>query len=254
VTGLDKSIKAFSNGRRIPVVRVPANAAAADVANALGLPLARALLLLIGGSGLMPQGTMEQLKTFFDTLAQTIAVGKVTVVDGGTHAGVVELMGAALDRQRTAAYVGVVPARAEVEPGGPRAEEILEPHHSHFVLVDSDKWGAEIPLMQALAKYLAPRGPSVALLVNGGEVAQRELEAATQNGYEVMVLAGSGRLADEIAEACRRPQQPVRTSLDALLKGARLTLLDVSAARVAVRELLETKLSLNDRSEPWEQA
>jgi hypothetical protein len=241
--GLRTSAETLSNGRSVPVVRVPVDASPAGVAESLGLLHADALLLLIGGAGLMPDATMEQLRACFDTLAETLAVRHVTVIDGGTRAGVVELMGTALDRAgRTAPYIGVVPARADIEPGGPRAQEILEPHHSHFVLVDSDQWGAEIQLMQGLAAHLAPGGPGLVLLVNGGDVALRELEAAADRGYETIVLAGSGRLADELAQALRQPERPIRAQIAELTTRARLSLLDVSAPRAAVRELLESRL------------
>ena len=79
-----------------------------------------------------------------------------------------KLMGQALLKfGRTNAYVGVVPAFAEAG-NGLVAEDILEPNHSGFVLVNGYHWGDEVETMYGLAAYLSANVPSVTILVNGG--------------------------------------------------------------------------------------
>jgi hypothetical protein len=85
--------------------------------------------------------------------------------------------------------------------GAPAGAVPLEPHHSHFVLVDGSEWGDETPMMLELARTLAGDGPSLAVLAGGGPLAHRELLAHVGVGRKVIVLEGSGRVADAVAAA-----------------------------------------------------
>jgi hypothetical protein len=64
----------------------------------------------------------------------------VTVLDGGTDAGIFAVLGAGLaERPGRGCSVGVVPEELVTWPGRrwpPRDTVALEPHHSHFVLVE----------------------------------------------------------------------------------------------------------------------
>ena len=203
-------VKDLPDGRQALAVRVDSEVSAAAVAEALELPAARGVLLLSGGAGLMPNRALDHLSASFRAIGEVLAQEEVTVIDGGTQAGVMTLMGEALARAgRTAPHIGVLPAQAEVEPGGPRGEDTLEPHHSHFVLLDSDQWGAESQLMSDLASYLAGQASSLVLLASGGDVALLDTECNVRQGREIVVLAGSGRLADEITDAVRDGERAI---------------------------------------------
>jgi hypothetical protein len=149
-------------------------------------------------------------------------------------------MGEALaDAGRTTPHIGIVPARAEVEPGGPLGEEILEPHHSHFVLIESDEWGAESKTMSDLATTLSAGAPSLALLVNGGEVALEDIEWNVLHGRQVVVLAGSGRVADEIAQKVHEPEHEARDRVKDVVERGRITVFDSTAPPAELGRLLE---------------
>ncbi len=62
--------------------------------------------------------------------------------------------------------------------------------------------------MYRLAQTLAAHAPSIAVLINGGEIARREVAWNVQHGREIIALAGSGRLADELARAVRSGLTP----------------------------------------------
>jgi SLOG in TRPM, prokaryote/Protein of unknown function (DUF4231) len=67
------------------------------------------------------------------------------------------------------------------------------------VLVDGQEWGDETSTMMRLAGALAADVPSLAVLAGGGAIAKRELLGHLRAGRQVVVLAGTGRLADEVA-------------------------------------------------------
>ena len=108
--------------------------------------------------------------------------------------------------QATFPLVGVAAEGTVVIPGGVPAREDaypLEPNHSHFVLVPGSEWGDEVPWLGRVAEALAGSAPTATVLVNGGDVARRDVDASVQAGRAVVVVAGSGRAADELADEVR---------------------------------------------------
>jgi hypothetical protein len=159
----------------------------------------------------MSDALRGRLAPLFSALASALVQANISVLDGGTRAGVMALMGQALAAAgRSAPYIGVLPAHATAGPGGAQGEDMLEPHHSHFVLVQSGQWGAESKFMAGLATHLAGPARSLVLLVNGGQVALQDLEFNLRQGRQVVILAGSGRLADQIAAEARRQAREAR--------------------------------------------
>lgn len=81
----------------------------------------------------------------------------------------------------------------------------LEDSHSHFVLVEGKEWGAESHLIQDLAKCVSGYGVAkvAGILINGGNVALKEIGMAVERGIPMFVVEGSGRAADTVATAVR---------------------------------------------------
>jgi hypothetical protein len=77
----------------------------------------------------------------------------------------------------------------------------LEPHHTHFLLVEGAEWGTETEALIALAATLAAECPSVAILAGGGEGARQEVLEQIRGGRGVLVLSGTGLFADELTDA-----------------------------------------------------
>lgn len=125
------------------------------------------------------------------------------VVDGGTDAGVMRMAGAARASsmqagRRAFPLVGVV-AEGLLRSAEPRA--VLDPNHSHRVLVPGDQWGDETVWLFDVAQEIAGSRPIRTVLVNGGPIAQTELEESVRRGVPVTVIAGTGRAADDLAGA-----------------------------------------------------
>jgi hypothetical protein len=173
----------------------------------VGLSGSRPVVVLVGGAGGMGDDDLTTLAEVIrnDVLPRVDQHGAV-VIDGGTDSGVMRLMGrarhAAGDRFPLVgvAAAGTVIVGGVVPPEFPDAAE-LEPHHSHVVLVPGTDWGAEAPWIAEVAGVVAGDSASVTLLVNGGKIAFDDVERSLDSGRPVVVLAGSGRTADAIADA-----------------------------------------------------
>jgi SLOG in TRPM, prokaryote len=204
---------AFPGGRSALAVLAPASVSGEDAAAALGLQTPRALVVLNGSTDELPPGLTATLRrALSDGLARVVSDERLTVVTGGTDAGVFAIFGEALADRRTAPCVGVAPANAVSWPGRDDAEAgsapwddlvPLEPHHSHFLLVEGSEWGAETDALIELSETLAAGRPSIVILAGGGEGAKREVLEQVRRGRQVLALAGTGRFADELVSAER---------------------------------------------------
>lgn len=152
------------------------------------------VVVLVGGADGMGAGDLERCHAFVaGALVPFAGEHGVCVVDGGTDAGVMAIAGRARATPGGGPHVGVVAVGTLSLP----AE--VEPHHSHLVVVPGDAWGDESPWIAAVAAALSGPLPSVTVLANGGEVTYRDLRESLRAGRPVLVLAGTGRAADEIA-------------------------------------------------------
>jgi len=111
---------------------------------------------------------------------------------------------AVADRGRRTPLIGVAPKAKVTYPGGPPEGSIeggaaLDPNHSHFVLAEEADWGGEADLMFGLANALSQNIPVLTVLVNGGPIAKDEVLRSVRSQWPIVVIEGSGRLADEIA-------------------------------------------------------
>ncbi len=184
----------------------PLGTPAADILKALDIPAPKALILLIGGAtGLEKALVPRLLELFSRNIARIAADAGAIIIDGGTQAGVMAIMGRVIaERGHKSPLLGVAPAGKVIYPGGPAQNPTensapLDPNHSYFVLVESREWGGETDTFYELAESLAKDMHVVTILVNGGPVARGELLASVRRGWPIIVMAGTGRLADEIA-------------------------------------------------------
>src|SRR6185369_12312647 len=134
--------------------------------------------------------------------------------------------------------VGVAPVGKVAYPGEPGGTNVaLEPNHSHFVLVEGSEWGAETATIYNLISALASkesglperrvrkqapeepanRVPALAILASGGSIARDEVLRAVRNNLPLIVIEGSGGVADQIAAAWNQretlPEDPVMAEI-----------------------------------------
>ena len=195
----------FDETRASVAVRVNTEDDLAGVPSALGLSRGRPVLVLVGGAGGLGDA-QQRVQPFFDrVLVPLIGKTQGIVVDGGTDAGIMRLIGHASRRTDVpvdlvgVAAAGTILLPGEEDPGGDRAQ--LEPNHSRFLLVPGDDWGDESPWLARVAGVLAGSAPSVTVLVNGGAISRQDVVNSVQAGRPVITVRGSGREADRLADA-----------------------------------------------------
>lgn len=180
----------------------------------LGLAAPTPVIAVVGGAGGLRPGKLARLRPLFvRALAPLAQALGAAVVDGGTDAGVMRLMG----RARAAVggtfpLIGVAARETVTLPssqvpaprtGSDQQTAPLEPHHTHFVLVPGVSWGDESAWLSEVAGALADGAGSVTVLVNGGAVALKDASHSLRAGRKVIAVGGSGRTADLLAGALR---------------------------------------------------
>lgn len=172
---------------------------------ALGLRSPRPVIVLVGGAGGLDDRDADRLRALFaDGLVSAAVRCKAAAIDGGTQSGVMRLLGDAHHAAAaTTPLIGVAAVGTVTLPGDPPSDDAvpLEPHHTHFMLVPGDEWGAEAPWIADIATAMTGGMPSATVLVNGGQIAYDDVERSITAGRQVLTVAGSGRTADQLAAA-----------------------------------------------------
>ena len=181
-------------------------AGVSEVLKTLNLPIGRPTLVVVGGASRLSQEDFQRVRSLFTEVFAPIAERhQAVVVDGGTDAGIMRLMGQARAEVRgTFPLVGVSPIELSILPNQfATAVDAapLEPHHTHFFLVPGSQWGDESALMAQIASAIAADAPSITVLINGGEVTWKDAAQSVRAGRSILVIAGTGRTADVLAAA-----------------------------------------------------
>ena len=220
---------------------------------ALGIAGPRPVLLVIGGADGLPKAAEPQIRALVDAgvVPAVETVGPV-VVDGGTAAGIMAIVGEAIAAAHVQVTVlGVAPAgrvtwKDDTRTGtsGPPSSS---PTTAHFILADSDSWGGETPLLfevvEAIADPVADSRPCRGR--RPGTV--REVASAVRRGIPVIALAGSGGVADDLAEAAtaraaNRVPKVGNPDLTAILGEIDLTVVASDADPVLLEQILLRRL------------
>lgn len=170
----------------------------------LGFEAPLPAVVVVGGAAGLENSQAKALESLAVGIVEAAAACGAVIVDGGTDAGIMRLVG--LARARTGAslpLVGVVVRALAGLPGRPLEGEMapLEPRHTHFVLVPGATWGEEALWLSRVAGVLSVGQPSVTVLVNGGEIAWKDVAFSVRAGRRVLTVAGTGRTADALARA-----------------------------------------------------
>ncbi|KAB0398108.1 hypothetical protein E2I00_019756 [Balaenoptera physalus] len=130
------------------------------------------------------------------------------IITGGSHTGVMKQVGEA----------GGFPAEYIMDEDGQGHLTCLDSNHSHFVLVDDGthgRYGVEIPLRTKLEKFISEQTKE-----RGGVRAGEEsgpglttIYNAITNGTPCVIVEGSGRVADVIAQVASLPISEITISL-----------------------------------------
>jgi hypothetical protein len=189
----------FSAENEATLIRVGNGVRASEIIEKLGIPLPHAVVSLNGGTEKLEGSLAADLESILvDGFARIASEEALTVVTGGTDAGIFSIFGKGVEKWgKPAAVIGVVPEKLVKWPGGGAGDTPLEPHHSHFILVEGGKWGDETRTMYSLIKSWEGV-PSLGVFAGGGEVTLCEMKANIDQRRKMVLLAGSGRSADAV--------------------------------------------------------
>ena len=172
----------------------------------LSIEVSRPTLVLVGGASKLSTEDFQKVEALFvNVLAPLAQELGLAVVDGGTDAGIMRLIGkarAALGG--TFPLIGVAPVGLVDLPDQPAPcddSAPLEENHTHCLLIPGNQWGDESPWIAKVASRLAENSPSMAILINGGEVTWKDAQSNVAVERTVVVIDGSGRTADILADA-----------------------------------------------------
>lgn len=192
----------FANEHDALLAHVREDTPSDDIIAALKLPWPRALICLNGGTADLAEPLELQLRRLLvDGLARVAAENAITLVTGGTDAGIFSLLGEGLAKWGCQApCIGVTPSTPVTWPGRSAGETSLEPHHSHFIVVDGKDWGDETRTMYSVVKALSYDCSSIAVFAGGGNITLREMQANVEQSREMILIAGSGRSTDAVLD------------------------------------------------------
>lgn len=208
---ISKKTIPFENNNAAIAVFPPSGAKAEDIIRALDIKDFKAVLLVIGGADSVDEKLKSRLTQMFSRgVARAAATMNAVVIDGGTEAGVMAMMGRGVaERGFKSPLIGVAPLDMVSYPGSEgKGETPLDPNHSHFVLVKGKAWGSETNVIFKLVRALrSSKAPAVGLLAGGGAVTRNEALQAVRQNLPLLIVEGSGGTADEIAAAWKaRPE------------------------------------------------
>jgi hypothetical protein len=187
-----------------PAVRVDDAVALPGALEALGVPRRRPVIVLIGGAGKLGEPDAAAAVAAIEAAVMPVAIERrAVVVDGGTDSGIMRFAGEARSKLDPSLTIVGVAAIGTVSFPGHRATRDdaapLQPDHTHFVLVGGGEWGDESSWLPRVGAAIAEGRPVVTVLINGGHVAAQDVRRSVQAGFAVVVVRGTGRLADELA-------------------------------------------------------
>jgi len=237
----------FDNGNHAVVVTARRDTDAQTILKSLGIAQPNALIMVFGGAkGLDDSRKARLAELFTNAIAPAVAEAGALVIDGGTQSGVMAMMGEALARDgRESQLLGITPAGKVTYPGGPNYANTgdgtpLEPNHSHFVLVEGDEWGDETDTMFKLAGAL--NVAVTTMLINGGQIAGDEALQSVRKGWQLLVIEGSGRFADEVSAAVRDGQSAKSAKVSEIARSGRVASFHVGDPAEKLRNELRRML------------
>ncbi|KAM6258365.1 transient receptor potential cation channel subfamily M member 2 isoform 1-T2 [Porphyrio hochstetteri] len=172
------------------------------------------------------------------------------IITGGSHAGVMKQVGEAVrdfllscsckeivtigiatwgtvyNRDSLICPMGGFPAEYLLDEENQGSLSCLDSNHSHFILVDDGthgRYGVEIPLRTRLEKFISEQTkvkggvaikiPIVCVVLEGGPGTLDTIYNAITNGTPCVVVEGSGRVADVIAQVANLPVPKITMAL-----------------------------------------
>lgn len=191
----------LKRGKATPTVRVANRKQIQPALHELKIPKSKKVIVLIGGAsgiGILDSFAMRKA---IRTVARVAEKNKAIVIDGGTQAGIMQEIGKQRKRNHFSfPLIGVVFDKLlkKEEP-----KKILDPNHTHFILIPGNDWGDESAWIAKIATVMADKKKSITILINGGKISAQDVKHSKKEKRPVFVMRGTGRLADEITTSLK---------------------------------------------------
>jgi hypothetical protein len=173
----------------------------------LGLAGVRPVIVLIGGY--IPEENAKVTQKAVESIAAYAEENNILIICGGTVVGIMgSIGGTRLAHGHQFSLLGITLKNLASWPKGPRSKRFLwwggerwplSTGYSHFILVPGDRFGEDSPWLADAASCLSQDSRSVTILANGGGVARKDIDLSLERDRPVIALAGTGRLADQMA-------------------------------------------------------
>jgi SLOG in TRPM, prokaryote/SMODS and SLOG-associating 2TM effector domain 1/Protein of unknown function (DUF4231) len=191
--------------RSVPTIVRQVDQDITSVREALGITTPAPVVLISGGADTFDAAIAPKLTQLIGRglLRAGRAAGAV-IIDGGTDAGVMGLIGRVVGAMaEPLTLIGVAPEALIQSPDISPVEAAdgrvaLAPNHTHFVLTQGEAWGAETPVMFDLAQAIAGKLPVIVVMIGGGQVTLSEILHAVRRHWRVLIVEGSKGAADEL--------------------------------------------------------
>ena len=162
----------------------------------LEIPHPNNVIVLVGGAGGIGWLDMFPMRKAVGIVAHLAEETQSVVIDGGTQAGIMTEIG----RQRkhndfSFPLIGVVFDNLIMRED---PASILDPNHTHFILIPGNDWGDESAWISKIAAGISGNCKSITVLINGGNISRQDVEYSLMENRPTFVIRGTGRLADEI--------------------------------------------------------
>lgn len=270
---LEKKQVSLLSDRTAQIIHASPDTTGSDLVKELHLDSSpKALIMISGGAGQLDEKLKPRLKQLFSRGVARAAIDiNAVLIDGGTCSGVMEMIGQGVaDRGYKTPLIGVSPAPLISYNGYPSTSDSqetttdstrvpLDKHHSHFVLVDTPDWGGEANIMYDLGDNLIRAEgqtlPAVTILVNGGCLSRLEVLRSVRLGWPIIVVAGSGRLADDIAKLVEeRPDIIDDPDLAEIIEDGKIQVIDINSNVEGLERLIYRQLRADSSLRlAWEQ-
>jgi hypothetical protein len=216
----------FSNNNSATALLVQGNPAIKDIVDKLGnlIPYAKVIVVLGGADEPEISDSNKLTQLFGLGVARAAVEASAVIIDSGSGKGIISMMGEGVAaRGYKTSIIGVAPFGAVKDQNNQPDQSLLEPNHSHFIFVEGEKRGCETSLMfklaQALSGSITPGGdgdspgatksksnqvPAIAILAGGGPISKQEVLRSVRQNLPLIIVKGSGGVADEIIAASER--------------------------------------------------
>jgi hypothetical protein len=195
----------FANGRSAEIFHGKQTLDTAEIFKALDISGSQAAIIVGGSREAFNPRLKNRLTDLISRgVAQAAAECDAILIDEGTSTGVSEIVGQGVaDRGRKTKLIGVLPQKkaTSADIAITDDQKDLDANHTHFVLNEQDQPAWQAETMCHLAEVASGNKDWIVTILAGGELEGTALDLALQTvrrGWQLIVIEGSGSLADEI--------------------------------------------------------